>query len=408
VVKEGRQTPIRTLAVSEVPQMIYFDNAATSWPKPPAVVAAMSHFMLEVGANPGRSAHRLSIEAGRIVYETREALAQLFKMDDPLRVVFALNATDALNQALLGLLRQGDHVVTSSIEHNSVMRPLRALQKQGLVGITVVRCSPEGFLDPADLETALLPNTRMIALNHASNVIGTLLPVAEAGKIARAHGALLLVDAAQTAGACPLDLQEMQIDLLAFSGHKALFGPQGTGGLCIGERVEESELVPIRRGGTGSNSEREEQPSFLPDRCESGTLNAAGLAGLQAGVEFVLEQGVERIRAHEVGLARRLIEGLRNTPGVVVYGSLDAEKQTATVSFNVQGLSPSEVGLRLDEEYGILSRVGLDCAPAAHRTIGTFPEGTVRFGLSYLNTMDEVDEALAAVRKIGATMRQNN
>ncbi len=380
--------------------MIYFDNAATSWPKPARVIEAMSHFMTEVGANPGRSAHRLSIEAGRIIYETREALARLFNIDDPLRIVFGLNATEALNLALRGILRPGDHVVTSSMEHNSVMRPLRALQDQGVVQITVVPCSSEGFLDPADLEAALGPHTRMIALNHASNVVGSLLAVPEAGEIARAYGVLLLVDAAQTAGAYSLDMKAMRIDLLAFTGHKALFGPQGTGGLCIGERVEADDLQPLKRGGTGSRSEREEQPTFLPDRCESGTPNTVGLAGLRAGVEFVLEHGVEDIRVREVELTRRLIEGLLDMPGVIVYGGHDCEMQTATISFNVEGLAPSEVGLRLDEEYGIMSRVGLHCAPAAHRTIGTFPIGTVRFGLSYCNTVEEVDAALMAVKEI--------
>jgi cysteine desulfurase family protein len=383
--------------------MIYFDNSATSWPKPARVVQAMSHFMTEVGANPGRSAHHLSIEAGRIVYETREALARLLNMDDPLRIVFSLNATEALNLALCGILRPGDRVVTSSMEHNSVMRPLRALEKQGMVEIEIVPCSSEGFMDPADLEAALRPKTRMIVLNHASNVVGSLLPVGEAGKIARAHGVLLLVDAAQTAGAYPLDMEAMRIDLLAFTGHKALLGPQGTGGLCIGERVEVDDMEPLKRGGTGSRSEREEQPEFLPDKCESGTPNTVGLAGLRAGVEFVLEHGVENIRLHEVKLTRRLIEGLLNIPGVIVYGRHDAEMQTAVVSFNVEGLSPSDVGVRLDEEYDIMSRVGLDCAPAAHRTIGTFPVGTVRFGLGYFNTADEVDAALTAVMEIATS-----
>ncbi len=380
--------------------MIYFDNAATSWPKPAGVVEAMSHFMTEVGASPGRSAHRLSIEAGRIVYETREALARLFNMDDPLRIVFGLNVTEALNLAFRGLLRSGDHVITSSMEHNSVMRPLRALERERVIELAVVPCSPEGFLDPADLEKALQPHTRMIALNHASNVFGSLLPVAEAGRIARAHDVLFLVDAAQTAGAYPVDVKDMQVDLLAFTGHKALFGPQGTGGLCIGERVEPDDLQPLKRGGTGSLSEREEQPSFLPDKCESGTPNTVGLAGLRAGVGFVLERGVEAIRAREVELTRRLVEGLLDIPAVTVYGGRDAEAQMATLSFNVKGLAPSEVGLRLDERYEIMSRVGLHCAPAAHRTIGTFPVGTVRFGLSYFNTLEEVDAALAAVREM--------
>ena len=380
--------------------MIYLDNAATSWPKPTAVTEAMSRFMLEVGANPGRSAHRLSIKAGRMVYETREAVARLFNLSDPLRVVFGLNATEALNLALWGILRPGDRVLTTSMEHNSVMRPLRALERERSVKVDIVRCSSEGFLDADDVEAALRADTKMIVLNHASNVVGSVLPVAGVGRIAREHDVLLLVDAAQTAGAYPLDMEAMAIDLLAFTGHKALFGPQGTGGLCIGERVQETEMRPLKQGGTGSRSESEEQPQFLPDVCESGTPNTVGLAGLRAGVQYIIDRGVEEIRAHEVHLTRGLIGGLVEIPGVTVYGGLDAEMQTATVSFNIDGLAPSEVGLMLDEEHGIMSRVGLDCAPAAHRTIGTFPVGTVRFRLSALSTTDEVDAAVEAVREI--------
>jgi cysteine desulfurase family protein len=386
--------------------MIYFDNAATSWPKPPGVAEAMVHFLNQVGANPGRSAHRLSIESARIVYSAREAVAELFNAPDPLRVVFGANVTEALNLALRGLLRPGDHVITSSIEHNSVMRPLRALEAQG-VELSVAPCSPQGFLDPADVEAAIRPNTTMIVLNHASNVVGALLPVAEVGRIARERGMLLLVDAAQTGGAYPVDVQADGIDLLAFTGHKSLYGPMGAGGLIIGERVDVERMIPLKRGGTGSRSEREEQPDFLPDMCESGTPNVPGLAGLEAGIRWVRERGVEAIRAHEVALTQRLIAGLREIPGVTVYGGLDAELQTSTVAFNVAGMQPSEVGLRLDEEFDVLCRVGLHCAPAAHKTLGTFPGGAVRFGLGAFNTAAEVDAAVAAVQRFSAMSRQS-
>jgi cysteine desulfurase family protein len=384
--------------------MIYFDNAATSWPKPPCVAEAMVHFLDQVGANPGRAAHRRAVEAGRIVYEAREAVAELFNAPDPLRVVFGLNVTEALNLALRGLLRPGDHVVTSSMEHNSVMRPLRALERRG-VELTVVRCSPGGFLDPADVQAAIQPNTTMIVLSHASNVVGTLLPLTDVSHIVRQRDLLLLVDAAQTGGAYPVDVQTDGIDLLAFTGHKSLCGPMGTGGLIVGERVDVGRIEPLKRGGTGSRSEFEEQPDFLPDMCESGTPNAVGLAGLAAGVRWVLGRGVEAIRAHEQALTRRLIEGLGTIPGVTVYGGLDAIRQTATVSFNVAGLEPSEVGLRLDDEYGVMCRVGLHCAPAAHKTIGTFPGGAVRFGLGIFNTVDEVDGGLDAVRALAQEAR---
>ena len=379
--------------------IIYLDNAATSWPKPPEVARAMSHFLTEVGANPGRSGHRLSVEAARIVYEAREAAAVLFNAPDPMRVVFQPNATGALNLALRGLLRPGDHVITSSVEHNSMMRPLRALEQEG-VEVSVVPCSPEGFLDPAAIAAALRSCTVMIALNHASNVVGSLLPVAAVGQIARERGLLLLVDAAQTAGAYPIDVQADAIDLLAFTGHKSLCGPMGTGGLFIGERVDLEKLEPLVHGGTGSRSEHEEQPDFLPDRFESGTLNAVGLAGLEAGLRWVREQGIEAIRTHEAELTRQLIDGLGELPDTIVYGGRDPALQTATVSFNLAGMAPSEVGLRLDEDHGIMCRVGLHCAPAAHRTIGTFPTGTVRFGLSAFTTPAEIQTALQAVDQL--------
>jgi len=355
--------------------------------------------MSEIGANAGRSGHRLAVEAGRIVYEAREAVADLFNAPDPLRIVFGLNVTEAMNLALRGYLRPGDHVVASSMEHNAVMRPLRQLEREG-IELTILPCSPAGFLDPAAIEPVIRPNTAMIVLNHASNVVGSLLPIAEAGRIARDHDVLLAVDTAQTAGAYPIDVATDGIDLLGFTGHKGLYGPMGSGGLIVGERVDVKRLAPLKRGGTGSNSEREEQPGFLPDKYESGTANVVGLAGLAAGVRFVLANGVETIRAHEVTLTRRLIAGLQSIPNVTVYGGLDAELQTATVSFNVAGRLPSDVGLRLDEEFEILCRVGLHCAPAAHKTIGTFPTGAVRFGLSYFNTAEEVDRALAAVATI--------
>jgi cysteine desulfurase family protein len=383
--------------------MIYFDNAATSWPKPPGMAEAMVHFLDKVGANPGRSGHRLSVEAGRIVYAAREAIAGIFHAPDPLRVVFGANATEALNLALRGYLRPGDHVVTSSMEHNSVMRPLRALaagEGDGAIDLTVVPCSPEGFLAAADLEAAIRPQTVMIVLNHGSNVCGSLLPVREVGIIARRHGCLLLVDTAQTAGAYPFGAEADLVDFLAFTGHKALGGPMGTGGLIIGERVDLERFIPLKRGGTGSRSEREEQPDFLPDMCESGTANAVGLAGLAAAVQWIQERGVEAIRQHEVDLVRRLLAGLQEIPTVTLYGGLEATRQTAIISFNIAGLEPSEVGLRLDDEYGIMCRVGLHCAPAAHRTLGTFPQGTVRFGLSVFNTFEETDQALWAVREI--------
>ena len=380
-------------------KIIYFDNAATSYPKPEEVIQAMVHFSRIIGGSPGRSGHRLSIDAARVIYETRERVCQLFGFKNSSRVVFGANATEGINQGLKGLLRAGDQVITSSMEHNSVMRPLRAMEKEGLE-VAVLPCSPEGLLDPQGVKKAFRKNTKMVVLNHASNVVGTLQPLVEVGEVCRRQGVLFFVDAAQSAGAIPIDLEREKIDLLAFTGHKALFGPQGTGGLVLGERVDEKELTPVKQGGTGSRSELEEQPDFLPDLCESGTPNAVGIAGLLAGLDFVLREGVEKIRVHEIRLTQKLLQGLLAIPGVVLYGPRDARKQLSTVSFNIQGIEPSEVGLKLDEEFGILCRVGLHCSPASHRTIGTFPQGTVRFGLSYLNREEEVEEALQAVGRI--------
>lgn len=380
-------------------KVIYLDNPATSWPKPSQVKEAMIKFMEEVGANPGRSGHSLSIEAARIIYDAREAVSTLFHVKDSSRVVFTLNATESLNLALKGLLKPGDHVITSSMEHNSVMRPLRELEKRG-ISLTVVPCFKDGTLDPREVEKRVQSATRMIVLNHASNVTGTLLPIREIGRIAREYNLLFLVDAAQTAGAYPIDVEEDMIDLLAFTGHKSLYGPQGTGGLVIGERIHEKEMIPLKQGGTGSRSEFEEQPDFLPDRFESGTPNSVGIAGFLAGVQFVLEKGVEQIRQNEMALLRKLITGLKEIHGVKLFSPDHQEDRIATLSFNFTHLSPSNGAYRLEKEFGILCRPGLHCAPAAHHTLGTFPEGTIRFGLNVFNTEADIETAIQAVSLI--------
>jgi cysteine desulfurase family protein len=379
--------------------MIYFDNAATSWPKPRRVKEAMNQFMEEVGANPGRSGHFRSIEAARMVFETREALSVLFRAKDSSRIVFTLNATESINLALKGLLKPGDHVISSSMEHNSVMRPLRDLEKKG-IELSIVPCSKEGMLDSQEVESKIQSNTKMVVLNHASNVTGTLLPIEEVGLIARKYNLLFLVDAAQTAGAYPIDVEKGGIDLLAFTGHKSLYGPQGTGGLVIGERIKEKEMTPLKQGGTGSRSEFEEQPDFLPDCFESGTPNGVGLAGLLAGVQYVLEKGVGQIRQNEMALIKKLIMGFKKIPQVKLYGPENQGDRIATLSFNVAQLSPSDMASRLEKEFGILCRPGLHCAPAAHHTLGTFPEGTIRFGLSAFNTEAEIETVIQAVSRI--------
>ncbi len=376
--------------------MVYLDNSATSHPKPLEVIQAMNDYMLNVGANSGRSGHRLAISASRIVYNAREEIAKLFNIGDPLRIIWTLNATESINIALQGVLKPGDHVITTSMEHNSVMRPLRALEKEG-VHITVVKCSIDGFVDPSDIESAVNRKTKMIVINHASNVIGSIQPVEDIDSIAKEYGLLFMLDTAQSAGAYPIDVQKANIDLLAFTGHKSLYGPVGTGGLFISDKVN---IRPLKYGGTGSRSEEEYQPEFLPDKFESGTLNIVGIAGLGAGVKYIMEKGVENIRKQECELTQKLIDGLNCIPKVKVYGDLDANKRVGVVSFNIEGISPSEVALCLDEKFGILCRASLHCAPSAHKTIGTFPKGTVRLSLGIFNTDDDVNFVTDAVREI--------
>ena len=378
--------------------LIYFDNAATSWPKPDETYAAMDRFSRLIGGSPGRSGHRLSIDAGRIIMDARETLSRLLGIEDPFQIVFTKNATEALNLAIQGFLNSGDHVITSSMEHNSVMRPLRDLETKG-VELSVIPCSRQGELDPQELKSAIRSNTKAIFLVHASNVTGTIMPIREIGQVAREHGVIFCVDAAQTAGALPINISDMNIDLFAFTGHKSLFGPQGTGGLYIRKGLEE-RIQPLMAGGTGSRSEFELQPDFMPDKYESGTLNTVGLAGLGAGAGYILEKGIDEIRTKEVTLTRLFLEGLKSTRGVHIYGTCNASLQIAVVSFNIDGVTSSEAALALDEQFCIMSRPGLHCAPAAHRTIGTFPGGTIRFSFGYFNTEDQIKYALDAVRQL--------
>ena len=378
---------------------IYLDNAATSWPKPAEVRQSITNFIENIGANPGRSGHHLSSEAARVVYQTREAVARMFNASDPLRVVFGQNITEALNLVILGFLHPGDHVITSSMEHNAVMRPLRFLEARD-VELSIVQCSQAGRLDPEEIEHVIKENTKLIIINHASNVSGTLLPVRAIGQIARKHELLLMTDEAQTGGAFPVDMEEDFIDLLAFTGHKSLLGPTGTGGLILGRRVDFKKIDPLIRGGTGSNSEMEEQPDFLPDRFESGTLNACGLAGLETAIKWITKTGLNKIRSHEVNLCQGLIDGLNGITGVKVYGGWVASEQTSTVSFTIKDIDNARIGSILDDEYGILCRIGLHCSPAAHKTLGTYPQGTVRLSIGYFNSEKEIDQAIQAVYKI--------
>lgn len=335
------------------------------------------------------------MEASRLVFETRENLARLFNVARSERVVFTANATEALNLVIMGLLNEGDHVIVPSMEHNSVMRPLQYLQAKGRIEVSIVPCSEEGYIDLEGLKRSIKRNTRLIAVNHASNVVGTIAPLEEIGKIS---GEIpFLVDAAQSAGAVPIDVERCGIDLLAFTGHKSLYGPPGTGGLYIREGID---LRPLRLGGTGSKSESWDHPDFLPDKYEGGTPNTLGIVGLGEGVRFVLALGVEEIRRHEMELTEALLQGLEGIGEVVVYGPKRPETQTATVSINIEGREASEISYRMDREFDIMVRVGLHCNPAAHRTIGTYPHGTVRLSLGYFNTTEEVGLVLEALKGI--------
>jgi cysteine desulfurase/selenocysteine lyase len=378
------------------PPLTYLDNAATTWPKPPGVAEAMVKALAESG-NPGRAGHRLANAAARTVYEAREAVAEVFHAADPLRVVFGPNVTWALNLVMRGLLKPGDHVVTTSVEHNSVMRPLRALEG---VRVDTVQCGLDGCVKAEGIIGLLHDTTALIVMTHASNVTGALLPVREVGAEARRRGIPLLVDAAQTAGAVPTDMAADNIDFLALTGHKSLCGPMGTGGVVFGPGIDPARLAPLERGGTGSHSDREQQPDFLPDCFESGTPNVVGLAGLAAGVRWVMREGVAHIRGRECSLTRRLLGGLAGVPGVQVYGPGPDGERTGTVSFTASGLSPSEIALRLDGDHGVLCRAGLHCSPACHRTIGTFPTGTVRFSIGPLSTEADVDRGLEALSAV--------
>ncbi|HEY3365178.1 MAG TPA: aminotransferase class V-fold PLP-dependent enzyme [Symbiobacteriaceae bacterium] len=379
-------------------EIIYLDNAASSWPKPGTVRDAVLYAMDAGGGNPGRSGHRLAVAAARRVGAAREALARLLGAPDPTCISFTPNVTEAINVAMLGLLQPGDHVVTTAVEHNAVMRPLRYLETRG-VRLTVVECGPDGLVDPDDVRRALAGGARLLVATHASNVLGTIQPVKELARTAHAAGALLLADAAQTAGALPIDVQALGVDLLGFTGHKGLLGPQGTGGLYVRPGLD---LPPLLRGGTGSASESEVQPDFLPDRYEAGTPNVPGLSGLAAGAEYLLARGIERVRAHERVLVDRFLGGLATIPGVQVYGPLHPAGRVGLVSLNLRGVSPSALGQALEDGYGILTRVGLHCAPAAHRTAGTYPEGSVRFSFSGLTPLEHVDAALAALEELAA------
>ncbi len=377
---------------------IYLDNAATSWPKPASVTEAMNNFNTFIGSNPGRSGHNLSIEAGRVLFNTREIIARLFGISDPLRIVFTSGITHSLNIVIQGLLKPGDHVITTSIEHNSVMRPLREMESRG-VQLTVIECDRTGKLDTGKIHKYIKSNTKLIISTHASNVTGTILPIEETGKIASEFGIPFCVDSAQTAGTLDIDVEKSHIDILCFTGHKGLFGPMGTGGLYIRKDLDK-RINPLMFGGTGSRSEFEIQPDFMPDKYEAGTLNTIGIAGLYAGVKFIMESGIQNIHSKEQMLLSRFADGISKLKNVVIYGTENMSDRVSVLSFNIEGQSPSDTAFFLDENYDILTRPGLHCAPSAHKTTGTFPSGTNRISFGYFNSIEDADTAIKAVSEL--------
>ncbi len=382
--------------------MIYLDNAATSWPKPEAVYRAMDEFLRRSAGNPGRGGHSLAVAAGAAIDEARALVTRLINSPEARRVVFTQNCTDALNLGLKGLLRAGDHVITSQIGHNSLVRPLRKLESRGIRITRLPRDPQTGVLSPEAIANAIADDTRIVVVTHASNVTGIVQPIEDYGAIVRQSGRVFMVDAAQTAGTFPIDVQAANVDLLAFSGHKGLLGPPGTGVLYVGDRVD---LDSTREGGTGSDSEREEQPESLPDKYESGTPNTVGIAGLGAALRYLYEEGLDKVRSHERNLLLRLREGLSRVPGISILTPEAPPWQVPVVSFNLQGWEPVEVGAILDQAFDIKVRTGLHCAAAAHRSYGTYPEGTVRVSLSYLNTAEDVDALVDAVGRIAGSPR---
>lgn len=377
--------------------MIYLDYAATSGRKPESVYEAADDALRNASGNPGRSGHKLSLEAGRLVLETRMKLAKLFHAETAESIVFCLNCTDALNLALWGTLKPGDHVIASHMEHNSVARPLEHMKDKGSL-VSKMPTSIENGVDPKDVEAAITPATKLVVMSHMSNVTGTINDIEAIGEVCLRHGITFLVDAAQSAGVLPIDVQAMHIDMLAFPGHKGLYGPQGTGGLYISPDID---LDPVRQGGTGTKSEMLHQPEDRPEKYESGTVNVPGIAALGAGVQFLLDTGVEKVAEKEDALIRQLHDGLKEISGVHIIGP--EEKRGPVLSFTVDGFDPQEVSIMLDQVFEIATRSGLHCAPDVHETAGTLETGgTVRVSPGYFTTEEEIEKCVEAVGLIAA------
>ncbi|HPB78854.1 MAG TPA: aminotransferase class V-fold PLP-dependent enzyme [Sedimentibacter sp.] len=375
---------------------VYMDNGATSFPKAPGVAESMSDYILNVGTNVNRGAYSSSFKAENIIYETRELLCELFCFNKPENVIFTKNITESMNVLIKGLLKEKDHVIVSSMEHNAVMRPLNSLNK---VEYTKVLCSKTGELSIEDVENSIKPNTKAIIMTHASNVCGTILDLEKVGQLCRKHNLFFIIDSAQTAGSIDIDINKLNADAIGFTGHKSLLGPQGIGGFIVNDRIN-NEITTLIEGGTGSLSDREIQPDYMPDKFESGTLNIPGIYGLNASLKYLFNQGVNNIRDKEINLINKFFEGLFNIKNIELIGKKTSTDRTGIVSIDFIHNDNGLVAHELSKDFGIMTRSGLHCAPSAHKTLGTFPKGTVRFSLSHFTTLKEIDYAIDCINKI--------
>ena len=376
---------------------IYLDNAATSFPKPKEVADAVYDFMINNGTSSGRGSYKKAMQSDYIVYECRKLIGNLFNFDDPKKVVFTSNVTDSLNIAIRGILKENDHVITSSLEHNAVWRCLKTLEKDINIKIDTVECSKDGITNPEDIKKYIRKDTALIVFTQASNVLGTIQPIKEIGKIARENKIVFLVDAAQSAGAMKIDIKEDNIDILAFTGHKSLLGPMGTGGLIINTDID---IKPLKAGGTGGDSAYDYQPDYYPNHLETGTSNVSGIAGLRAAIKFLNREGIDNIHNKEKELTKNALQRLETVKDIEVYGPKDCEKILSVISFNIKNKRPEDISTILDQKYDIMLRAGLHCAPTAHSVINTKDRGSLRIGIGYFNTKDDIDKLVEALNNL--------
>ena len=376
---------------------IYLDNAATSFPKPKEVADAVYDFMINNGTSSGRGSYKKAMQSDYIVYDCRKLIGNLFNFDDPKKVVFTSNVTDSLNIAIRGILKENDHVITSSLEHNAVWRCLKTLEKDINIKIDTVECSKDGITNPENIKKYIRKDTALIVFTQASNVLGTIQPIKEIGKIARENKIVFLVDAAQSAGAMKIDIKEDNIDILAFTGHKSLLGPMGTGGLIINTDID---IKPLKAGGTGGDSAYDYQPDYYPNHLETGTSNVSGIAGLRAAIKFLNREGIDNIHNKEKELTKYALQRLETVKDIEIYGPKDCEKILSVISFNIKNKRPEDISTILDQKYDIMLRAGLHCAPTAHSVINTKDRGSLRIGIGYFNTKDDIDKLVEALNNL--------